>query len=219
MNIAHPGVYMILNIITNARYVGSTPRTIGKRWAEHKCALKNNRHGNRNLQKAWNDNGQNALALIVLENTSDNCLEREQYWMDFFRSNGETLYNLCPNSDSHKGLIMPEHVGRTVAEAQRLRRANMTIEEKENYSKKMQDIFNDPAMKDKISNAIRVGYKKRNLARNPVYLRSPQGDTVPVYERYNFSLENGLDPSAITAVINKRRPSHKGWTLAQESHL
>ena len=207
-----PGVYMILNIITNDRYVGSSPRRLSYRWSEHKCQLNANRNNIPNLQSAWNKYGPDAFCFIVLENVSDNILEREQHWINNFKNNGVILYNRCPSAFNNIGLIMPNHVSQISSETHKKRWANMSPKERKYNIRKLRQYWNDRTSKE-LSDVVKEGWRKRNEKRPPVYFQSPSGDIIAVYHRYNFCLENGLDPSAMTKVIKGKRPSHKGWTL------
>lgn len=214
MNKNLPGVYMIMNIETNGRYVGSTPRQLKSRWAEHRSTLRNNRNGNRNLQSSWNEYGEDAFVFIVLENTFENNIyEREQYWMDKFNNAGFELYNHCPNANSHLGLIMPKGFRKNRSDIQKKYWADMPSDKRKAYSEKMKELYSRPEMKAKISNAVRKGVYKRNQSREPIYLRSPEGEVIAIHQRHIFCLEHNLDPSAITKVLKSKRPSYKGWTL------
>ena len=47
------GVYQITNKVTGKFYIGSAVN-FRKRWNTHKSCLRNNKHANKHLQRAWN---------------------------------------------------------------------------------------------------------------------------------------------------------------------
>ena len=102
---SEPGVYMILNVMNDWRYVGSAARSISRRWSEHRYALKNNKHRNQHLQNAWNKYGSSAFVFIVLENCEPELvLTKEQSWFDLFKSQSMLMYNKRENVASQLGL-------------------------------------------------------------------------------------------------------------------
>lgn len=64
------GVYQILNIINNKRYVGSTISFV-PRWNLHKRLLRKGIHHSVHLQNAWNKDGENSFIFKVLEYVPD----------------------------------------------------------------------------------------------------------------------------------------------------
>lgn len=88
------GVYIIENLTNNKIYVGSTTMSFLKRFQHHLSLLRANRHKNQYLQNAWNKYGENAFEFSVIEICKkENCLEREQYYMDLYK---EDSYNINP---------------------------------------------------------------------------------------------------------------------------
>jgi group I intron endonuclease len=87
------GIYMIRNVMTDARYVGSTVN-IKDRWACHRSLLRSNKHHNSRLQRVYNKYGADSIEFIILEQVDRNILiKREQYWCDYFISQDKILYN------------------------------------------------------------------------------------------------------------------------------
>lgn len=94
-----PGVYSIVNKVNNKVYVGSTVRTFEERWDVHRRRLRKNYHPNAHLQYSWNKYGADAFHFEVLEELMPEEVEagkreREQYWLDLFREQGE-VYNIA----------------------------------------------------------------------------------------------------------------------------
>jgi len=93
------GVYCITNTVTNKVYIGSSASKGGikERCRHHKSDLKRNKHCNKYLQHAYNQYGPSAFSYKILEECSkEQCLEREQYYMDLFQSyDPDKGYNLC----------------------------------------------------------------------------------------------------------------------------
>lgn len=85
------GVYQIS--INNKIYIGSS-NNITKRWWTHLNALKNGKHDNKHLQRAYNKYGREQLVFSVLElvETPDMVLDVEQKHIN--ELNPE--YNICP---------------------------------------------------------------------------------------------------------------------------
>lgn len=90
------GVYAIVNLERLIPYIGSTINPFYVRWGLHKSNLRNNRHGNEHLQRAWNKYDEEAFRFEILEETGPDesiVRAREQVWLDLFRDQGE-VYNI-----------------------------------------------------------------------------------------------------------------------------
>lgn len=90
-NLSFCGIYMIVNIINNHKYVGSSVN-IKRRLEIHKANLRHNHHDNSHLQNAWNKYGENNFVFSVLESCSQETrFEREQFYIDTIKPE----YNIC----------------------------------------------------------------------------------------------------------------------------
>jgi group I intron endonuclease len=90
------GVYSITNNTNGCAYIGSTAKSITRRWDFHRSMLKRDVHHNKHLQHAWNKYGEGSFNLLVLEEmsgTPEKILQHEQAWLDFHRMSGD-VYNL-----------------------------------------------------------------------------------------------------------------------------
>ena len=89
------GIYQIRNLVNGKIYVGSSIN-LRKRMKDHFRDLRNNRHANQHLQKAYNKYGLDKFVFEVLEYVEkDVLLKREQYYIDTLNVVNEG-YNICP---------------------------------------------------------------------------------------------------------------------------
>lgn len=59
-------IYTITNKINGKIYVGKTYNFFNRK-SQHKCALRENTHENRHLQRAWNTYGEDSFIFEILE--------------------------------------------------------------------------------------------------------------------------------------------------------
>lgn len=92
-----PGIYAIVNLGSGRRYVGSSNR-VTRRWNEHVCDLRHNRHTAEALQNDWNTLGPDAFGFVLLEELSNQAerIEREQFHID----NTPDIYNASRRAGS-----------------------------------------------------------------------------------------------------------------------
>lgn len=98
------GVYAILNILNNKKYVGST-KCFKIRFAEHRSSLRNGKHKNIHLQNSYNKYGEKCFRFLILEeceNVQDTLNFIEQKYID---SDGD--YNICPIANRRTYTKMP----------------------------------------------------------------------------------------------------------------
>lgn len=96
------GIYTIINIINNKKYIGQSI-DIENRFIRHKSELNNNRHINRHLQASWNKYGKDNFKFqIVEECTKEELNKREKYWIKYYDTykNG---YNMNLGGDGITG--------------------------------------------------------------------------------------------------------------------
>lgn len=86
------GVYAITNTVTGEQYIGSS-KQIAERWMNHRTQLRGGRHNTR-LQAAWNQYGEEAFRVDVLElvEGEDALLMAEQRWI----AERQPAYNCAP---------------------------------------------------------------------------------------------------------------------------
>lgn len=91
------GIYGIINIVTNAVYVGSTKGFRG-RYQHHVCDLRRNRHHSGKLQNSWNKHGPEAFKFFIIDICPYiECIDREQMWMEAFDA-VKRGYNISPRA-------------------------------------------------------------------------------------------------------------------------
>lgn len=101
-----PGVYAIRNSADGRLYIGSTVRTVGVRFREHRKLLRKGRHHSPYLQRAWGKYGEAAFDFHLLEVVFQvsHIAEREQYWIDVTRAADKKFgFNICAIARSSLG--------------------------------------------------------------------------------------------------------------------
>lgn len=105
-------IYLIVNLIDNKVYVGST-KDAKQRKFQHFSALKNNKHHSHLLQRAWNKGNPEDFEFKIIEILEENqsLQEREQFYIDLYISYDKNLgYNIkkyayeytAPKNKKHK---------------------------------------------------------------------------------------------------------------------
>lgn len=94
------GIYCISNNINGKCYIGQAV-DFNRRWTYHRYLLKKGNHHCRHLQSAWKKYGSSSFVFFSLEEVELSQLtSSEQFWMDYFRFLGTTLYNTAAGSAS-----------------------------------------------------------------------------------------------------------------------
>jgi len=135
------GIYMILNIINGKFYIGSSVN-VDNRILKHKHSLNNGKHHSKYLQAAWNKYGENNFIFQLVEQCKiEDCLKREQIWLDFhqvYKSEiGYNIVNIAGRTTGYKhSLETIKKFSKTIKE----RNLNMTKAERQNiYGKGRKD--------------------------------------------------------------------------------
>lgn len=201
-----PGVYMILHIASDTRYVGSAADTIAARWGTHRYGLRHNTHRNKHLQQAWNKYGEAAFAFIVLENVvADDVLDAEERWFQKFKRAGLRLYNVREHVKSQLGFRHSEESKARMSQAQTGLKKQLSEEGLANIRKATSRPR--PDVSSQFSKAFSFV--------------SPAGVVITGSNLLQLCQQNNLDISAMAKVNKGLRPSHKGWTCpdARTAHL
>lgn len=112
------GVYRIVNKIDGKIYVGSAKNTT-KRKSEHFWCLRNRRHCNVYLQRAYNKHGEDAFIFEIIELCDEvDCVEREQYYIDLYKPyERQSGYNICENAASILGIKRSDETKKKIGSA------------------------------------------------------------------------------------------------------
>lgn len=80
------GIYMIKNLISDKKYIGLS-RDLKSRKAVHLYDLKNNKHSNIYLQRAWNKHGEDVFSFKIVELCSEDVLgSKEKHYIEKYRT-------------------------------------------------------------------------------------------------------------------------------------
>ena len=120
------GVYVIICIPTQKRYVGSAARSFKDRWDQHLSDLRAGRHHSNYLQKAWDKYGEDAFEFKIVEYClPEHAVAQEQVYLDYYQSyNRDRGFNICVTAGSRKGSTAREETKQLISEALRRRPPN-----------------------------------------------------------------------------------------------
>jgi group I intron endonuclease len=113
------GIYQIINIINNKKYIGSSVN-LDKRKKDHFSYLKRGKHKNSHLQFAYNKYGEENFIFEIIEYVMnlDILLEREQYYIDSLKVCDDKFgYNLCPTAGSSYGIKFSKQTRKKMSDA------------------------------------------------------------------------------------------------------
>jgi len=105
------GIYLIKNTVNGKVYIGSSC-DIKKRFSCHKSQLIRGKHCNSELQREWNIYGESSFVfdIVHVAETGVNLFVVEQDYLDIYYDDGNSCYNIRPNTYSYmyddKGLTM-----------------------------------------------------------------------------------------------------------------
>ena len=99
------GVYEIVNVVNNKRYIGQSIN-INTRFRAHKNKLRNNQHRNAYLQNAWNKYGENNFTFNIIKICSEADLDKfeKQYIVLYNTCDRKFGYNIDNGGNSNKHL-------------------------------------------------------------------------------------------------------------------
>lgn len=222
------GIYKIQNKVNGRFYIGSASVTGRKtfngfrtRWTGHIYYLNKGNHKNKILQQAWNKYGGDKFEFSIIEVCEpDLCLEKEQYYLDFYW-NSELLYNTNPFVDSPRNPnrdteYIKQYNSRTKAKTYTLQDPEGNIvtitnmkkfcEEKGLAKSRMYDVAK--GKQDTHAGWSRIGYVPPEKHK----LLSPNGKLYEFDNIKNFAKEHNLIDCNLVEVLNKNRKHHKGWS-------
>lgn len=116
------GVYRITNIINGKSYFGKTMMNFGKRWDHHRSMLRCGRHGNANLQKEWDEYGEDNFEFEIVK-ICDDDEEANKIEIECIAKGRENdlVYNIAPGGRFNwaTGKHLPEETKRKIGEKNR----------------------------------------------------------------------------------------------------
>lgn len=227
------GIYCILQLSTGRHYIGSAS-CFRKRKHRHLHDLRNGKHNNAKLQRAWNKYGEADFRFDVLERCDKSALiEREQFYLDSTRP----FFNILRKAGSAAGYKHTDEARAKNRERQLAYLASLTDEERARYyatrgeSKKggkhtdehRQKIAS--AMKGReTTEAQKAAFEaakkrpeavaKRIAARACIWYvaTAPDGTEHEFQNMCEFARRHGLQQGHMVAVARGKRNQHKGWT-------
>jgi group I intron endonuclease len=211
------GIYQIRCIANDKIYIGSSV-DLRNRWLQHRSSLRLGNHGNQHLQAAWDRYGEDAFEFTILEYVSkDDLLSVEQLWIDRTRCTDKTIgFNIYWEAGSPgnafarvwEGFVDPQGNDVTITNLQEFCREN-----KLDFSSMHRLSKGESKLKS------HKGWSHRNSVRQRDYIKTyegfidPDGNPVPpITNMAEFCRQHGLDNTHMTAVLNGRILSHRGWT-------
>lgn len=199
------GIYLITNIFNGKIYVGSSSSSVTERLRNHKNELKNNKHHNIVLQRAYNKYGEKNFIFEILELYPSNlCVGMEQYWMNLLDSfNRERGYNLKSVAGSSFGYKYTEEQRNNISLgiAKAGGRKNF---KNPNYGK----ITSSSTKEAMIDTFIKTGVVK------PIYLLSREGLVLKEFKtRRQLADHIKCDVSLIGLAVRNKIKTCKGYKV------
>ncbi len=148
------GIYQIKNNNNNKVYIGSAAN-FSVRWTQHKKSLIEDKHHNKHLQRAYNEDGDSAWHFTVLEVVAGDKIARkaaEQVWID--KHIGPECYNFMKKASTSREDIPSKDPAKTSAK--------MSKSGKKAWANRA------PEVNEKIIAAIRAGHEE--WRKTPEYL-------------------------------------------------
>jgi group I intron endonuclease len=165
-----PGIYCIKNTVNEKVYIGSAKVLRNRIW-EHRSDLKRKRHKNIHLTRAYEQYGVEAFEIFILEviENLDKLKEREQYWMDTYRSHDkEKGYNISKlaerstMSEDGKKRLSELRKGRPLSEAHKkaISEGGKGRKFTEEHRKRIGDAHRGRARSDEVKKILSEAKKK-----------------------------------------------------------
>lgn len=204
------GIYCIEDA-RGVLYYGSAAN-LKKRISNHKTFLRQGKHQNPKLQRAWNKYGEGFFSFYVVEVVADKSklLEREQWWIDSLVTNEKEYYNILLVAGSHIGKPCSDDTRKKISAANSGRKR--TPEQIQNISDAQKGIKrNKYPDKGKV---LRDKIALYNSGGKVFSFIDAQGN---IYENVvnitEFAKTHGLDQANLWSVTSGRYKQHKGFRL------
>jgi group I intron endonuclease len=205
------GIYKITNTVNEKVYIGQSI-DIYTRWTTHKNELRNNRHHNMYLQRAWNKHGEEKFCFDILEECSESLLnEKECYYIELLNSMDENYgYNLVSGGTSNKRFT--EEVLKRMSNAQTGRVHSEETKKKISEAHKGKIVSEDVIMK------LRESHKKENLSQETLIKMSLAKKGKSLSEEHRKKLAESRKNIIISEETRKKiSESNMGHEVSQET--
>ena len=212
------GIYSFINKTTGKRYIGQAAYMMGRK-GNHLLHLRRNDHDNSYFQNAFNKYGEEDFTFEILEevpkledgtNDRDKLTEREQYWMDFYKSYEEEFgYNINPSASMNymSGRTHTPEARKKISDAAKLR----TISQ-ETRDKIAETIRNVPKAKVNMKfKEAKHDVSKPGKTFFEYHVTTPEGVEHVFINLTEFCALNNLSRTHLASMINKGT-FYKGWT-------
>jgi len=185
-------IYKITNKVNGKFYIGST-NNVRKRWNNHRCNLRNNRHENSYLQQAWNKYGEEAFEFSILEEVNDkNRIKREIYYLKETKCYERNIgYNFDKNPTDKSGKNNSFY-GKKHTEEVKDRMREIALNRPQEY-------------KDKLLQSVKRGEEHRDAILTWDKVREIRSKYIPkLYGYRKLGEEYGVAKTTIQAIIENR---------------
>lgn len=214
------GVYQIRCTVNDRIYIGSASGKggFGYRLNKHIYRLNNKTHHNWKLYRDWVRYGRSAFEFSILETCDrDNCVEREQYWFEYFEALGVERYNINPHASSRLGAVIREETKQKLREANLGKKWNPDAILKRSASvrgsKRSPETIArmKAAQKGKVvTDAMRDNMSKAHEIYDYIAV-SPSGEAYETKNMERFCKEHGLSAVCMRKVARGISAYFKGW--------
>lgn len=233
-------VYLILNSVNGAVYVGQTTRRLAGRWNYHRYCLRRDVHQNPHLQHAWNKYGESAFECFEVEaHASREALDAaERLYIETLPALGVRLYNQKAGggfggemSAETRAKIAAAHRGKPKSEQHKQRFSaarkgvplNLDNAQREALRERGRRVFSRPDVVEK-SRMAKTGKRRppelveRSRATKlermgKVYhMTGPDGTEYTTTDLVRFAEAHGLNYYSLRNVFYGLTKAYRGWT-------
>lgn len=177
--VCQSGIYAITNKANGKKYIGSAI-SLKSRWATHRSRLNLGQHHSAKLQNSWKKNGEACFSFDVLEYVPDksSLIQREQSWIDSFKSATSLGYNVAPKAGSCLGVKHGVAAGEAKSKALKGRvRTQQEIESiKAAIDRRSPEIESERIRKIALANKNRTAEEKAESAARAVETKRIRGN-------------------------------------------
>jgi len=216
------GIYSITNLKNDKVYIGST-KNFERRYYYHLNDLKNNKHFNIHLQRAYNIDGEKFFIYNLVEECEDvELIKKEEYYIEKFNSCDEKFgYNINSKADRPPSWFGKKHSDET--------KEKMSISQKDKFiSDYVKQRASETHKGKKISDENKLFLKNLNSGeKNPMYGKTPYEIWIKKYgekiaDEKLASWKNNIRESNTGRITSdetreKISKSNKGKILSKES--